>query len=612
MPCKIKIKENIENLVDKHSQRGLSMSLQDANILASNINTKMKHHVVNFYNDDGKVGRTINVPSQLVDKYFDIEVKRRTSSIVNNNSELEKTLVNGFLKDFNISIERYNNLKEELGIDAYTASDLITKTIAYTEGESILPEVAYFAFMMLGSDNNKLRSDLRYLISKWDKYSERFEYHKKMVNDKRGFINDKVKWKRKINDLVLLDFLNENIKTHFENPQQFKKTLDRKWTKDDFTMWEKFIRAIKKLLQNFSAIEQENKNKLKNIGLSIADEVLNRNYEYFNYTKADEQIRKYYNQTIESDEFAKNIVQSSQDIGLILTGSLALRKSGTVYRTIEESLHDIDFVVPFDLNNSEQNRKAVTKIISYQGVDVELANEMAMRYVQEMTWFKQFVNNNPSFQITNGFYGKDSGYDSYTLQGVINAETYKSDGTHEEEYSYYKKDATTKKEYKVTKTRIVKHLKGDVIKNTGYAIDFFVRLKEGLDEHENYFKLWKEIMIAKIAMGRDKDFTDWKHYVPYLKSKNGFNFNYEGYRHINYESSGGALEDSVNKSNNKFELDLKNLNLTPEVVNYLYQDSRAKSQGRDIENYKTEISKIINNLQSDFTNSEILETLKCI
>ena len=65
-------------------------------------------------------------------------------------------------------------------------------------------------------------------------------------------------------------------------------------------------------------------------------------------------------------------------------------------------------------------------------------------------------------------------------------------------------------------------------------------------------------------------------------------------------------------SANKFELDIKNLNLTPEVVNYLYQDSRAKSQGRDIESYKREISKLINNLQSDFTNSEILETIKCI
>jgi hypothetical protein len=119
-------------------------------------------------------------------------------------------------------------------------------------------------------------------------------------------------------------------------------------------------------------------------------------------------------------------------------------------------------------------------------------------------------------------------------------------------------------------------------------------------------------MIAKLAMGRGKDFTDWKHFVPYLKSRNEFNFNYAAYRHLNYEQTGGALEDSSNNVVNKLELDVKNLNLTPEVVNYLYQDSKAKSQGRDIDSYKKEISKIINNLQSDFTNVEILETIKCI
>jgi hypothetical protein len=299
-------------------------------------------------------------------------------------------------------------------------------------------------------------------------------------------------------------------------------------------------------------------------------------------------------------------------MGLVLTGSLALRRAGTVYRTILETLHDVDFVVPFELSNTSENEKILFDIVRHQGPDSKFAGEIALRESQKLTWFKEFVKKHPSFVVTNGFYGKDNGYSSYTLQGVIHPERYKSDGEHEHQYAYYKKDATTKQEYKYTQTQTVKHSKGDIIPNTGYAIDFFIRLNEGLDQHENYFKLWKEIMIAKLAMGRGKDFTDWKHFVPYLKSRNEFNFNYAAYRHLNYEQTGGALEDSSNNVVNKLELDVKNLNLTPEVVNYLYQDSKAKSQGRDIDSYKKEISKIINNLQSDFTNVEILETIKCI
>ena len=111
MPCKIQIKQNVENFVDKYSQRGLSMSLQDANILASSLNSKMKYHVVDFFNDGGKVGRNINIPSDLVDKYFDIEVKRRTP--ITSNTEEINNIPNKFeldIKNLNLTPEVVNYL----------------------------------------------------------------------------------------------------------------------------------------------------------------------------------------------------------------------------------------------------------------------------------------------------------------------------------------------------------------------------------------------------------------------------------------------------------------------------------------------------------------------
>ena len=58
-------------------------------------------------------------------------------------------------------------------------------------------------------------------------------------------------------------------------------------------------------------------------------------------------------------------------------------------------------------------------------------------------------------------------------------------------------------------------------------------------------------MIAKLKMCRDKDFIDWKAFVPFLKSKNSFNFNYEGFRHLNYESNSKYLLDNSYEENKK-------------------------------------------------------------
>jgi hypothetical protein len=469
-----------------------------------------------------------------------------------NTKALEKKLIDGFLTDFGITATEYDDLKEDLGLDAYSASDLITKAIAYKKGQSMLPEVAYFAYSMLGAQNNKIRSELRYLINKWDKYQERFDYHSKAVKEKEGFI-EKEKWKNKIRDLVIIDFLQEKLQEHYKNPTSFTKVSDTKWTKEDFTLWTKIMKAVESFLANFSSKYKNNAQKLSELGVSIADEVLNNNYEYFDYKLVEDQIKKYYDETISSDPFAKSLVEfGQQKLGLILTGSLALRKVGEVYRTVKETLHDIDWVVPYDLN--KVNGKAIEPLIEAFTGTLPKNLDSVDNYLEKLEWYKEFKAKYPSFKLTNGFYGKEhNNYESVTIQGVINGEFYDASGTHEETKSYYTKDPITKKPIESKKTIIVEHERGDWIKGTGYAIDFFVRLQPQQEEHENYFKLWKEIMIAKIKMGRPKDFTDWKAFVPFTKSKDSFNFNYEGYRHINWSQNNqkNSLEESTKQATAK-------------------------------------------------------------
>lgn len=77
--------------------------------------------------------------------------------------------------------------------------------------------------------------------------------------------------------------------------------------------------------------------------------------------------------------------------------------------------------------------------------------------------------------------------------------------------------------------------------------------------------------------------------------------------------------DKFNQENNslsnfisqkeQFNTDLKNLNLTPEVVSYLYSESSKKLP---IDDYNKELRNLILILQGSFTNNEILEKIKCL
>jgi|688.fasta_scaffold02889_4 hypothetical protein len=461
---------------------------------------------------------------------------------------LNDQLVDGFLKDFGITATEYNDLKEEIGIDAYTASDLVAKAIAYEKGHIITPEVAYFAYQMLGKQNNKIKSNLRYFIYNWEKFDERFAHHRDVIKDRVGYIRDAKKWKNKIRDLVILDFLKENIEKYYINPTQFRKEMDTKWVgkdfKDNMNLWEKFVAFIEELLSSFSNKNKKRAEKLNDLGLSIADEILNRNYEYFKYELSEGQIQKYYENTIDSDPFAKDIVEFGQNNGLILTGSLALRKAGPIYRTADETLHDIDWVVPYDINFIGDNINVYKKIENAVGPDLAASAEMAKEFIPQFGWYKKFKQKYPSMRLINSFYDRDGNRESLTAQAVIDGDFYLENGTHEKEVSYYVKEDG--RPVKKKKTILVSHKAGDLIPDTGYVIDFFIRLQPGQDEHENYFKLWKEIMIAKLKMGRDKDFIDWKAFTAFVKSQDAFNFNYEGFRHINYEKNDlNAFEETI-------------------------------------------------------------------
>jgi hypothetical protein len=472
-------------------------------------------------------------------------------------TSLNDELINGFLKDFGITAVEYQNLRSELNIDAYTASDLIAKTIAYQTGESITGEVAYFAYRMLGNRNDKMRDNIRYLVKKWDKYKSRFRYHATTYGFRNDWIKDKKEWARTINDLVIVDFLKEHIENYYFNKPEFEKRLDTKWTREDFTLWDKIMRWLEQLLLKYQIkfkSKEQAEIELNDLGSSIANDIFNRNYEYYDYKIPEESVRKYFKQTIESDPKAAKILNRAQALGLVSTGSLALRRAGTVYRTVEETIHDLDFVIPFDLSSSDgQSIDPIVNVWTGQSPkNVAKVDE----WLEQFDWYNQFKQVNPTYKPVYSFYGKEhkNDYASLTVVGAIDGEYYDSDGYHDEEFTFFRKDPITKRPIQVKEIKRKKHKKGDYIKGTGYVIDFFVRLTPQQEEHENYFKLWKEIMIAKLKMGRIKDFADWRVFVPYTKSLDSYNFYYKEFSHFNYESGvSNLLEDAFGEKKTVYQ-----------------------------------------------------------
>jgi hypothetical protein len=71
MPCKIQIKENITRSVEQKTDAAFNKSLLEAQRIASDVNSEYGYSVVKFtQSQPDYIDRKINIPSELVDKYY--------------------------------------------------------------------------------------------------------------------------------------------------------------------------------------------------------------------------------------------------------------------------------------------------------------------------------------------------------------------------------------------------------------------------------------------------------------------------------------------------------------------------------------------------------------
>jgi hypothetical protein len=259
-------------------------------------------------------------------------------------NELENILIDYFDK-FKIRRQELDNLKEKFGVDSIGVFDVLAKTVYYSKNRNLLtlPEEYGHVFVeLLGSIGNRKADNplFKYMfdnIDKWDGYQRVLRDYKDVYLTKEGNM-DLYKIKKEAIGQAIGIALVRNYKVQ----------------KGEEGFWKKVQEAIDYILNLIKDVDYVSLNTTVD---SIAKDILNKNYDKLDRMKKDTSNYNLlsYSETIKNQNKidggkALKFMQWFSEKGMIITGSLAYRLQGTVYRPEIDALHDIDNIVPFDVH----------------------------------------------------------------------------------------------------------------------------------------------------------------------------------------------------------------------------------------------------------------------
>lgn len=479
-----------------------------------------------------------------------------------------------FVRALNIKVEGGNVAEAVLNNvpgNPLAGFDLLQKYLAIRDGaEEIVPkQVANIMLSFLGK-KSELYNNLWFNIKSWSKYKDLYRSYRLKLEDTTEvediFTKENLD---KDSDLpaylvdmyadrtfnftahkqVIIDFIAEGLTdfygrdlTTFVRSERGNGDVDKEYFQKrgfKYNPYDKQSSALKKLwykINDFflslfrNKFDKLSQQDLEDRLLDLVDDIYKGNYNIFtrgvervgdsllvpdkNDLGAFKQLEiKKYNQTLSKDAEAKSIIDfmlNDSSMGYKLSGSMVLRYYGTVYRAIDEDIHDIDGVIELGTIQKEENYNEFYGWLHHKGIFIKDQNEFTAKvkeFIEDQNWYKSFTEKYPTFEMTNSFIGKDhkANQETVTVQGVIPI-----------------LDEAGKKQYDD---------KGNII---AYTFDFFVRTAEGNypEIFDNYFKDWKQIFEAKVKMGRSKDIVDLIYYDPFID--NAFKFTNAGYRYFSF------------------------------------------------------------------------------
>lgn len=395
-----------------------------------------------------------------------------------------------FLNNLNVTTEFRDELKEKSGYEAYSMTDLLYKTILIRNDfkrDGLLKETAYVAYSMLGK-KNKIRTDLIHSVENLPNYKSIYGFYKNNSPQLNEY---------KLKELILVDFIADAIHNNFKAPKDsYVNAKADYWKIEGDTAFERrvnyILAKIQQFLENLFTNTKLSEDQLVELVDDLAHDVLKANFQKFGSELTAEQQLTNYEDTIASDKFAHSIVTEFQRMGLLFTGSLSLRKEGTIYRDAKENLHDLDFSLEYD-KHGEFFNDIIKKLEKEPGAATEAGREYVMnslvhelnRNYKKHPILNQIKTKFPTYKITKSFAGTRSG--EVVVTGTIEGK---------------------------------------------YVIDIFFVHDTELASNEPTFQDWEPIFKAKLRMGRSKDIRDFANYVPF-SMKVGQAFGQEpGFRHF--------------------------------------------------------------------------------
>jgi stress-induced morphogen len=618
MPCKIEIRKNITRDVIDHSDHALRMSLEDANQVASKINNSYGVRVVSFgMEGEDVVARHINIPSTLVDVYYNHELKleAKNQEIIDQSAEdlqqseiergtlaeedrneyyqikqeqyhegLRETLLK-FLKGINITVDDHaTDLLSSLKFkDTPTAAfDVLQKFLALKDDitdPDLALQVSNVIYTFLGK-KSKLAKDLWFNVNKWSKYKEvydRFSGVHEEVSEDTDYKDERVNnfaHKQAIIHLIAESILNNYGKTidvkSQDNPDIDKTYFENLGYRDKYevNVLKNLLNGVwnwinKNILQNkpFREVDEQG---LKDTILDIVDDVFKQDYKKFvrNTFMKDGKLYKQdgkelelkdYDETLNKDSFAKEIITT-----LVEHPFMGYKLSGSqTLRKYGKVFRPIDE----DLHD-------IDGVITLDQFRKEQNSQEFLRWLRTRGLFLQ--KNNKRKEFTKGvekFLSEEAWYKNLKILFP----SWKLD------VAFIGKDH--KNAESVTITGSIAHpteIDPKTGKNKLYVMDFFLRTDEGFypEIFDNYWKDWKQIFEAKLNMGRSKDLEDLIYFDPFIQDK--YKFTNKGFRYFTFASN-------AEFGNNQNQLtDMSMSAASEETLNKVKE--AAKKMGINIEN----------------------------
>ena len=433
----------------------------------------------------------INIQNKGLIEQFNESIKKPQ------NEELEKLLFD-YLKKYNIEINIGEAVKQ-FG-DVTGVYDIINKIIyiANNRNQLTVPEEFGHAFVeLMGStvsrkEENKDFTFLMNTVENTDFYKTVYEKYKNVYLQNGEPDIYKIK-KEAIGQAIGLSLI-----TQYNNKSA--KISDK-----DKTFFQKIREFINHILDKFKNVEYLSFNTLID---QIAKEILEnnhsrlqkidiKNYNLLDYYKTiEEQNKQDGGKALEFMQFF------SQEMGNIITGSLAYRLQGATYRPKLDSLHDIDMIVPLSAHGIGLDSSAVRQAIK---LAKQRNQEKLFELITNSDYFLKIKNKYPKIRFGAAYPGR--GLD-LTVNAVYSEDTtlserfLKMSGSYADRLSNF-----TEEERKQI-----------------YLFDFFLKENEIDSFLEPTYKLSLanfDIPIReKRYMGRAKDIIDYQMWKVFDEYKN--------------------------------------------------------------------------------------------